>query len=330
MKKEYFEKLLYSICNCNIRSELIEDCLTEIIDLARKNGDRDIEESVQKQKNSPHRCFHYETRKTDNFGGYEFMYRVQKPTETMVVSDGLENDVNRLIRAINRNSEINKILFTGEPGTGKTEMANHIANTLNVECYTVNCINLVSSSLGQTPKNVIKVFDTIGHVDKKTLFFFDEIDSIVNNRTNFKDLEEMARVVTAVMRGFDSLEGNDNAIVIAATNLDKRLDSAFVRRFDMEINFDVYTYPMLSKIAFNYFLKFDKDGKYGLNQLNDLKDFLDKTITDNLGKISPAQVKAAIKASFAFAPDDCEIWDMEKLIMEELSKRAIKAKEDGR
>ena len=100
-----------------------------------------------------------------------------------------------------------------------------------MECYVINCINLVDSKLGQTPKNVIKVFDTIRHSDKKAIYFFDEIDSIVNNRTNFKDLEEMARVVTATMRGFDSLDGDENAIVIAATNLDKRLDPAFLRRF---------------------------------------------------------------------------------------------------
>ena len=124
MKKEYFEKLLYSICHCNIQSERIEECLTDVIDLANKNGDKDIADLVYKYKNDGRRTFYYETRKSDQWGGYEFMYHIQKPVENLIVDEKLEKQICSLIRAVNRNAGINKILFTGKPGTGKTAMVN--------------------------------------------------------------------------------------------------------------------------------------------------------------------------------------------------------------
>ena len=319
MKKEYFDRLLRSIVHCGIQSERIEECLTDIIDLANKNGDKDIADLVYKYKNDNHRVFYYETRKSDQWGGYEFMYHIQKPVENLVVDDKLEKQICSLCRAINKNAGINKILFTGKAGTGKTAMVNYLANALNLECYVINCINLVDSHLGQTPKNVIKVFDTIRHCDKKTIYFFDEIDSIVNNRTNFKDLEEMARVVTATMRGFDSLDGSENAIVIAATNLDKNLDPAFLRRFDKTINFDIYTNNLRSLIALKYFLEYDKEKKYDIIEF---KNYFDELFSANIGALSPANIKNAIKAAFAFIEDDASVEDMKSLISQELHERA--------
>lgn len=318
MKKEYFEKLLYSICHCRIQSEIIEECLNNLIDLANKNGDKDIANLVYYHKNDHTRTFYYETRKSDTWGGYEFMYHIQKPVEQLIIDVKLEKQICSLIRAINKGAGINKILFTGKPGTGKTAMVNYLANVLNLECYVINCINLVDSHLGQTPKNVIKVFDTIRHCDEKRIYFFDEIDSIVNNRTNFKDLEEMARVVTATMRGFDSLDGSENAIVIAATNLDKNLDPAFLRRFDKELNFDVYTNNLLSVIAFQYFLEYDKENKY---EIKEFKQFFDELFTDDFGTISPASIKNAMKSAFAFIEDDASVEDMKNLVSQELKER---------
>lgn len=324
MKKEYFEKLLYSISHCGIQSERIEECFNDIIELANKNGDKDIADLTYRYKNDKHRVFYYETQKSDQWGGYEFMYHIQKPVEQLIIDEKLEKQICSLIRAINKGAGINKILFTGKPGTGKTAMVNYLANVLNLECYVINCINLVDSRLGQTPKNVIKVFDTIRHCDEKRIYFFDEIDSIVNNRTNFKDLEEMARVVTATMRGFDSLDGSENAIVIAATNLDKNLDPAFLRRFDKELNFDVYTNNLLSVIAFQYFLEYDKEKKYSMKEF---REFFDELFSKDFGRISPASIKNAIKTSFAFIEDNASVDDMKKLIEQELKERT---EQDGK
>ena len=251
MKKEYFEKIVKSICECGIKSERIDECLTDVIQLANANGDTDVADLIRKRMGE-RRTYSYETRKTDDFGGYEFMRYERKKPKQMFFTKRIEEDIGNAIKGIKKRCGINRILLTGRPGTGKTEAARLMAERLDTHFFAVDCVSLVNSKLGETPKNIAKVFATIANADKPTIFFFDEVDSILNSRGNSRDVEEMSRVITAFMRGLDCAEENPDAIIVCATNLGRRLDNALLRRFDVEIEFNEYDFDTLDQICRHY------------------------------------------------------------------------------
>ncbi|MDH8458269.1 ATP-binding protein, partial [Klebsiella pneumoniae] len=70
----------------------------------------------------------------------------------------------------------NRIILFGKPGTGKTRLARHIAARLSLRMLTVRCDTLVSSLLGQTSKNLRKVFEYSSTVP--CVLFLDEFDAL--------------------------------------------------------------------------------------------------------------------------------------------------------
>ena len=313
MKKEYFEKIVASICDCGINSEKIEEALTDIIQLATKNGDSEVAEIVRKKKENSSRCFSYEVTKRDDYGGYQFMRLEQKPSKPLILPLGIKQDIENAIKGMKKKVGINRVILVGKPGTGKTEVAHLLAERLDAHFFTINCVQLIDSKLGETPKNIVKVFETISHAEKPILFFFDEVDSIINNRTNSKDLEEMARVVTAFMRGLDLTEDNPNAVVVCATNLNKKLDQALLRRFDIEINISDYDEETLDRIAAHYV-----DGYYGFGMYDTVNaDLIKNYLREHKEKITPADIRLATKRAYAFGSG--EYFDKD-LLLEELKK----------
>ena len=139
--------------------------------------------------------------------------------EPLPLPEAIKDDIIGIINAIGHNVGINKFLFQGAPGTGKTVSAKQIAKILNRELYIVDFNSVIDSKLGQTAKNIAALFEqmnSISHPDK-SVFLFDEIDSIAMDRTNSNDLREMGRATSAVLKGFDSL--NEDVVLIATTNL---------------------------------------------------------------------------------------------------------------
>jgi len=315
MKKEYFEKIIASICDCGISSEKIEEALVDVIQLAEKNGDREVAEIVRKRKESSGRCFSYEVTRKDDYGGYQFMRLEQKPSKPLILPFGIKNDINNAIKGIKKKVGINRVILIGKPGTGKTEAAHLLAERLDAHFFTINCVQLIDSKLGETPKNIVKVFETISHADRPTLFFFDEVDSIINNRTNSKDVEEMARTVTAFMRGLDLTEDNPNAVVVCATNLNKKLDQALLRRFDIEIDISDYDGETLDRIAAHYVDGYYGPGAYENGDTKAIKDYL----RESQKTITPADIRLAAKRAYAFGSGDrFDKW----LLLKELRKEA--------
>ena len=143
---------------------------------------------------------------------------------------------------------INKILCSGAPGTGKTKFAKELARILNWPIKIVNYSEIIDSKLGATNKNLERLFQEYNR--SQTILFFDELDGISTKRTNQKDLYEMARLTTTLLKCLDNL--NPQTIFIGATNLVKMLDQALLRRIDYHINFDTYTKTDLITIATNY------------------------------------------------------------------------------
>lgn len=154
------------------------------------------------------------------------LHSLNLPTE-------ISNDIKGIINAVNHNIGINKFLFEGLPGSGKTEAAKHIAKLLGRTLYCVDFDNLIDSKLGQTNKNIASVFLEINKIPypSRVVVLFDEIDVIALDRVNRNDVREMGRVTSTILRELDRLTDlNKEIVIIATTNLYSNFDKALIRR----------------------------------------------------------------------------------------------------
>lgn len=129
----------------------------------------------------------------------------------------------------------NKVLLHGPSGCGKTLASYVIAGELHKMMVVVNLGAVVSSKLGETSKNLAKIFRKAAYED--CIIFIDEFDSLGKVRDYEQDHGEMKRVVNTILQLFDYLP--QSSIVIAATNQKDMLDDALLRRFDLSIEFDL-------------------------------------------------------------------------------------------
>ena len=217
----------------------------------------------------------------------------------------ISNDIKGIINAVNHNIGINKFLFEGLPGSGKTEAVKHIAKLLGRTLYYVDFDNLIDSKLGQTNKNIASVFLEINKIPypSRVVVLFDEIDVIALDRVNRNDVREMGRVTSTILRELDRLTDlNKEIVIIATTNLYSNFDKALIRRFDAVINFDRYRKEDLMEVAEHYFLSFIKNFKGVPKDTRLLRKIL-KT-ADALPY--PGELKNIIKTSLAFSDANVE------------------------
>ena len=211
------------------------------------------------------------------------------------------DDIKGMINAINHNVGINKFLFEGAPGSGKTEAAKHVDRTL----YYVDFDYLIDSKLGQTNKNISKLFSDINLIpnSNKIVILFDEIDVIALDRVNTNDVREMGRVTSTILRELDRLSDlNKEVVIIATTNLYSNFDKALIRRFDAIINFNRYTKQDLIEVGENYFSNYIKNFK-GISK--DTRLF--RKILNSCENLPyPGELKNVIKTSIAFSNQDYE------------------------
>jgi hypothetical protein len=213
----------------------------------------------------------------------------------------ITNDLKGIINAVNHNIGINKFLFIGSPGTGKTESAKQVARLLNRELLMVDFSGLVDSKLGQTAKNLTQVFNKINHLPflKGYIILFDEIDAIALDRINQNDVREMGRVTSTFLKALDNL--HPDVVIIATTNLFNDLDKALTRRFDAVIDFDRYSKEDKVDVATIILEDFLKQFK---NAARDMRLF--KKILHSSTKLpNPGDLRNIIRTSIAFSdPQD--------------------------
>lgn len=230
-----------------------------------------------------------------------FFKRVDSNADSLPLPDTIKDSVLGIVNAVGHNVGVNKFLFEGPPGTGKTETAKQIARILERELFVVDFDLVIDSKLGQTSKNIASLFDEIRNVPnpEKVIVLFDEIDSIAIDRINSNDLREMGRATSSVLKGLDSL--NNNIILIATTNLYKAFDKALIRRFDSVIDFSNYTQEDLLEIGEmilnELLIKFKSAGR-------NIRLF--RKILSGMNQIPyPGELKNLIKTSLAFSnPND--------------------------
>jgi AAA+ superfamily predicted ATPase len=124
-------------------------------------------------------------------------------------------------------------LFSGPPGTGKTMLASVIASTLGLELFRVDLAQITSKWIGETEKQLDRVFDAAdtGHA----MLLFDEADSLFAKRTEVKGAtERYANLeVNFLLQRIETFSG----VAILTTNMDGSLDPAFRRRLAAHIRF---------------------------------------------------------------------------------------------
>lgn len=129
----------------------------------------------------------------------------------------------------------NKLLFHGPPGCGKTLAAYVLAGELEKMMIVINLGAIVSSKLGETSKNLAKIFRRAASED--CIIFIDEFDTLGKVRDYSQDHGEMKRVVNTILQLFDYLP--QSSIIIAATNQKEMIDLALLRRFDMTVKLNL-------------------------------------------------------------------------------------------
>jgi len=134
--------------------------------------------------------------------------------------------------------EVGKFLFVGPPGTGKTSLALSMSHVLHMPILEVRLSMITSQYLGETSKNIDRIFDLARKLTPSILFI-DEFDFIAKSRTN-DDHGAMKRAVNALLKNIDQVNLVKNGVVlIGATNHPRLLDDAAWRRFDEVIEFSL-------------------------------------------------------------------------------------------
>ncbi|NOQ72947.1 MAG: AAA family ATPase [Crocinitomix sp.] len=126
-----------------------------------------------------------------------------------------------------------RTLFYGPPGTGKTLTATVLGKTTGKDVFRIDLSMIVSKYIGETEKNLAKIFDIAEH--KNWILFFDEADSLFGKRTVAQTSNDRhANQQTGyLLQRIEEYSG----VVILASNLKDNIDGAFTRRFQSMIHF---------------------------------------------------------------------------------------------
>ncbi len=160
---------------------------------------------------------------------YPVMVQVQEINTWLTYGDTLMNEWG-LAKKIKPGY---RALFFGPPGAGKTLTAALLAKSTGREIYRVDLSMIVSKYIGETEKNLSKVFDAASYKD--WILFFDEADALFGKRTaattsNDRHANQQTGYLLQRIEDFPG-------IVILATNLKANMDDAFTRRFQAMIHF---------------------------------------------------------------------------------------------
>ncbi|WP_157749239.1 ATP-binding protein [Jatrophihabitans sp. GAS493] len=124
-------------------------------------------------------------------------------------------------------------LFAGSPGTGKTLAAHVVAEQLSMELFQVDLVGIVDKYIGETEKNLERVFRAAESLD--VVLFFDEADALFGSRSEVSDAHDRYanQEVAYLLQRMEQFDG----VTILATNLRGNLDRAFSRRMSFIVHF---------------------------------------------------------------------------------------------
>lgn len=126
-------------------------------------------------------------------------------------------------------------LFAGPPGTGKTMAAHVLSGMLNLPLYTVDLSQVVDKYIGETEKRLEEIFSMAEK--SSSILFFDEADAVFGKRSEVNDAKDRYAntEVAYILQRIEQYDG----IVILATNYQKNIDEAFMRRIRYLVHFQM-------------------------------------------------------------------------------------------
>jgi hypothetical protein len=166
--------------------------------------------------------------------------------EDLVLSKGIRHDINEILmwfkmkQKFEQEKHLNKwvkkgyrALFYGPSGTGKTLTATLIGKSVSLPVYRIDLSMVVSKYIGETEKNLAKVFDRAEN--NNWILFFDEADALFGKRTTATTSNDRHanQEIAYLLQRIEDFPG----MVILATNLEKNIDGAFSRRFQLQVPF---------------------------------------------------------------------------------------------
>ena len=128
-----------------------------------------------------------------------------------------------------------RILFAGPPGTGKTLTASLLGKYTGRDVFRIDLSLVISKYIGETEKNLSKLFDRAENKD--WILLFDEADALFGKRTGVRDAHDKYanQEVSYLLQRIESHAG----LVILASNMKSNIDAAFTRRFNAIIEFEI-------------------------------------------------------------------------------------------
>ncbi|GGO02298.1 ATP-binding protein [Haloarcula pellucida] len=169
---------------------------------------------------------------------------VETTLNDLVLTPDQEGEIQKIVKAIEHRDylaqiglrEIGKLLFVGPPGTGKTSVARALAHDLDLPFVEVKLSMITSQYLGETAKNVEKVFEVAKRLSP-CILFMDEFDFVAKTRSS-DEHAAIKRAVNTLLKSIDEISLiQDEVLLIGATNHPDQLDAAAWRRFDEIVNF---------------------------------------------------------------------------------------------
>jgi AAA+ superfamily predicted ATPase len=169
---------------------------------------------------------------------------VELTLDDLVLTEDQEAEIHKIVKAIEHREylaqiglrEIGKLLFVGPPGTAKTSTARALGYDLDLPFVEVKLSMITSQYLGETAKNVEKVFEVAKRLSP-CILFMDEFDFVAKTRRS-DEHAAIKRAVNTLLKSIDNISLiEDDVLLIGATNHPDQLDAAAWRRFDDILNF---------------------------------------------------------------------------------------------
>ncbi|NOQ28699.1 MAG: AAA family ATPase, partial [Methanosarcinales archaeon] len=191
---------------------------------------------------------------------------VKQRIDKLVLTRDQEDKIEKIVQAIKHRDylrdiglcEIGKMLFIGLPGTGKTSIARALSEKLNSPLVEVRLSMITSQYLGETAKNIDKVFELAKKLSP-CILFIDEFDFIAKTRVS-DEHAAVKRAVNTLLKAIDEISLiDDGVLLIAATNHPNLLDLAAWRRFDEIVEFPLPDVGMRKNILDIILSKVDGD-----------------------------------------------------------------------
>ncbi|WP_339893722.1 ATP-binding protein [uncultured Algibacter sp.] len=166
--------------------------------------------------------------------------------EDLVLPESIKNDIDEILmwfkleNKIEENPQLNKwlkkgyrVLFYGPSGTGKRLTASLLGKYVNKPVYSVDLSMVVSKYIGETEKNLAKVFDRAQN--NGWILFFDEADALFGKRTKTTSSNDRYtnQEIAYLLQRIEDFPG----MIIIATNLENNLGEAFSCRFQLQVPF---------------------------------------------------------------------------------------------